>query len=195
MRPWLALLLAVSLALSACGRNMFDQPRYGPYDESVLFEDRSSARLPVEGTVPRERGGLAPEFLTGQDEAGFLLEVPFPVTMEVLERGQQSYNIYCAPCHNYDGGGEGMIVQRGFPQPASFHDARLQDAPVGYFYNAMTVGFGRMFPYDSRMPPEDRWAVAAYIRALQLSQHATLDDVPGALRDSSGALRAEGESR
>jgi mono/diheme cytochrome c family protein len=178
-------LTVLALLLSACGRNMAEQPKYLPYQESILFEDRSSARPLIEGTVSRERGGLSLAFLRGTDERGaFLREAPIEVTLEVLQRGQERYNIYCAPCHNYDGGGNGIVVQKGFPAPASFHEPRLQQADIGYIYFAITNGFGRMYSYASRIPPEDRWAISAYVRALQLSQSATLDDIPEPLRET-----------
>lgn len=175
-------LMVVLLLLSGCGRNMFDQPKYTANSGSSLFEDGSSARPILEGTVSREFGNLNPAFLSGQDENGFLTELPLPLSEDLLLRGQQRYNIYCAVCHNYSGDGRGIIVQKGFPQPTSFQDQRLRDAPVGYFYNAMSNGFGRMNSYAYRIPPEDRWAIAAYIRALQVSQNATLDDVPEDVR-------------
>jgi mono/diheme cytochrome c family protein len=116
-------------------------------------------------------------------------QFPFPVTREVLERGRARYNIYCSPCHDYTGSGRGMIVQRGFPPPPSYHIERLRQAPAGHFFEVMTNGFGAMYSYSGRITPEDRWAIVAYIRALQLSQHATLDDVPAEARQqlTSGA--------
>jgi cytochrome c len=119
---------------------------------------------------------------------------PFPMTREDIERGRQRYNIYCTPCHAYTGSGNGMIVQRGFPQPPSFHIDRLRQAPVGHFYQVMTDGFGLMYSYAARVEPEDRWRIAAYIRALQLSQHATIDDVPEADRQKLNEP-AGGQSR
>jgi cytochrome c len=107
---------------------------------------------------------------------------PFPITHEDLERGRQRYNIYCTPCHDYTGSGRGMIVQRGFPTPPSYHIDRLRQAPVGHFFDVMTNGYGSMYSYASRIEPEDRWRIAAYIRALQLSQHASLQDVPDSER-------------
>jgi mono/diheme cytochrome c family protein len=175
-------LLTSALLLSGCGRNMYDQARYESYEPSSLFADGTSARPIPEGTVSRERGAIEESFFTGQDENGLLTELPIPLTQAVLERGQERYNIYCAVCHNYSGDGGGIIVQRGFVQPASFHEPRLRAAPVGYFYNAITNGFGRMYSYASRIPPEDRWAIAAYIRALQLSQSATVADLPADLQ-------------
>lgn len=179
-----------TLLLSACGLNMFDQPKAEVFEESPYFADGASARPLIEGTVSRERGGVAKPFLTGQDEDGLLTDLPIPVSLALLQRGQERYNIYCAPCHNYTGDGQGVIVQKGFPQPSSFHVDRLREVPVGYFFGAMTNGFGRMFSYASRIPPEDRWAIAGYIRALQLSQFAAPEDIDGEARnDTHGEVR------
>lgn len=170
--------LAAILVLTACGRNMFEQPRADTYEASPYFADGASARPLIDGTVARDRGGVDPSFFTGQGPDGLLTEIPFEVDVEVLRRGQERYDIYCSVCHNYDGNGDGMIVQKGAVQPTSFHEQRLLDAPVGYYFNAMTNGFGRMYSYASRIPPEDRWAIAAYIKALQLSQNAFVEDIP-----------------
>lgn len=190
---WAVACLAVVLLLSACGRNMFDQPRADTFEASPFFEDGAAARPLPEGTVSRERGAIDPVYLTGQDEDGTVSDVPVEVSVDFLRRGQERYNIYCAPCHGYSGEGDGMIVQRGFPQPTSFHQQRLLDAPVGYYFNAITNGFGRMFSYASRVPVEDRWAISAYVKALQLSQNATLDDVPeealSEFQDDEGTVR------
>lgn len=175
-----------TLLLSACGLNMFDQPKAEVFEESPYFADGASARPLIEGTVSRERGGAARPLLPGR----LLTDLPIPVSLALLQRGQERYNIYCAPCHNYTGDGQGVIVQKGFPQPSSFHVDRLREAPVGYFFGAMTNGFGRMFSYASRIPPEDRWAIAGYIRALQLSQFATPEDIDGEARnDTHGEVR------
>lgn len=175
----LAALAVGMLVLTSCGRNMFDQPRVNAFDGSQYFADGMGMRPIPDGTVSRERGALQPSYLTGLGPTGFLAELPIDLSYEVLERGKQRYDIYCAPCHNYNGDGTGMIVQRGFPQPASLvHEQRLIDSPVGYYFNAMTNGFGRMYSYSSRIKPEDRWAIAAYIKALQLSQNADISDVP-----------------
>jgi mono/diheme cytochrome c family protein len=183
----LALLaLAAALVLTGCGRNMFDQPRANTYDASPFFADGASSRPLREGTVSRERGGTDPSFYTGQGPNGLLAELPLELSVEVLERGQERYNIYCSVCHNYNGDGRGMIVQKGAVQPTSFHEQRLLDAPVGYYFNAMTNGFGRMYSYASRIPPEDRWAIAAYVKALQLSQNAFVGDIPEGV-DVAGA--------
>lgn len=169
----------LTLALTACGRNMVDQPKAKAFEASPFFADGSAMRPLPEGTVSRERGALDSTFLTGQTASGLATDSPVPVTVTTLQRGQQRFDIYCAPCHNYNGNGQGEIVQRGFPQPNSFTGTqRLLDQPVGYFFNVMTNGFGRMYSYASRIPPEDRWAIADYIKALQLSQNASETDVP-----------------
>lgn len=179
------------LLLSSCGRNMFVQPKVLPFDASPFFADGSGMRPLPEGTVSREFGALDPAYLAGQDQAGLLTELPLELTVDLLQRGQERFDIYCSPCHNYNGNGQGQVVQRGFPQPASFTATqRLLDAPVGYFYNAITNGFGRMYSYAARVPVEDRWAIAGYIKALQLSQNASVDDVPAEALAGSGALEA-----
>jgi mono/diheme cytochrome c family protein len=176
--PW----LAIALLLGGCGRNMVDQPRLGALEASPFFADGVGSRLPVPGTVAREFGGIDPVFYTGQGPAGFVTEMPVELTVDLLRRGQERYDIYCALCHGYTGESDGMIVSRGFPAPTSFQDPRLLEAPVGYFFGVMTDGFGRMFPYASRIPAEDRWAIAGYVKALQLSQNASPDDVPPDVR-------------
>ncbi len=175
----LAALTLGMLVLTGCGRNMFDQARADAFSASPFFADGSAMRPIPEGTVSRERGALEPSYLTGLGPTGFLSELPIELNVDVLNRGKERFDIYCAPCHNYNGNGAGMIVSRGFPQPVSFvSEQRLLDSPVGYFYNAITNGFGRMYSYAARIKPEDRWAVAAYIKALQLSQNAQVTDVP-----------------
>jgi hypothetical protein len=173
----LLLLPALALLLTSCGMNMYDQPKAKvlgtlPYDRA----QSSMLELPL-GTVSRNVGAVDPAFYSPQSpEGGFAADLPFPVTLEVLGRGQERYNIYCAPCHSYTGDGLGVIVQKGMPQPRSFHDPAVRAQPVGYVYNAITNGFGRMYPYASRIPTEDRWAITAYVRALQLSQFASPED-------------------
>jgi hypothetical protein len=163
-----------------CRLDMHVQPRYNPYDPTDFFEDGQSARIPVEGTVPRGDLKLGPNELlytgkmNGQDSEAF----PFPVTREVLERGQERFNIYCSPCHGMSGDGDGMIVQRGFRRPPSFHLDRVRKAPLGVLFGVITNGYGVMYPYNYRVSPRDRWAIIAYIRALQLSRQASIDDVP-----------------
>ncbi len=168
---WVAL-ACLCVLLASCGRNMYNQPKYEVYEASDLFENGTSARELPANTVSRDRGSVNASFFTGTNSSGLLSEPPFEVTEDVLLRGQQRYNIYCSPCHNFNGNGQGMIVQKGFVMPSSFHEQRLRDQPIGYFYNVMTNGYGRMYSYASRIPPEDRWAIASYVRALQYSQNA-----------------------
>ncbi len=192
-RPWrlLAFALAAALVLSACGRNMYDQPKAETYEASPFFADGASSRPLPEGTISRERGAIDPVYLTGMGDGGFVSELPIEVSEGLLRRGQERYDIFCSVCHNYNGDGNGMIVQKGFVQPASFHEQRLLDSPAGYYYNAITNGFGRMYSYASRIPVEDRWAIVAYVRALQLSQNATLDDVPAEILEELDAATGE----
>ncbi len=171
--------LSLSLTLVAgCRQDMHDQPRFEALEASDFFEDGRSARPHVPGTIAR--GGLKHDehFYYGRVDGELAEILPFPTSREVLERGRERFDIFCTPCHGGLGNGEGMIVQRGFRRPPSFHEQRLRDMPVGHFFDVVTNGFGTMIDYSSRVSPEDRWAIAAYIRALQLSQNASLDDVP-----------------
>jgi mono/diheme cytochrome c family protein len=163
---------------TACRQDMHDQPRYEPLEKNAFFEDGRASRPFVEGTVARGQLRLDDHFYTGKVNGEFVTTLPFAATKEVLARGQERYNIFCSPCHDRIGAGTGMIVQRGFRQPPSFHIDRLRQAQAGYFFDVMTNGFGTMYGYADRIQPKDRWAIVAYIRALQLSQNAALDDVP-----------------
>jgi mono/diheme cytochrome c family protein len=166
------------LALAGCEkmmRNMYDQPRYKPMRESSLFPDGTSARSPVPGTVAAASGNLAGTS-SGRLGEEQVVTQPATVTLQLLRRGQERFNIYCAPCHSPMGDGDGMVVRRGFPAPPSYHTDRLRKAPDQHFYDVMTNGYGVMRPYSDRVPPEDRWAIVAYIRALQLSQYARAED-------------------
>ncbi|MEX0938554.1 MAG: cytochrome c [Pirellulales bacterium] len=159
---------------------MANQPRYEPLEASTFFDDGKSARHLVPGTIPRGYLRIDDHFYEGTVNGQHAQELPMPVTRELLERGQQRYDIYCSPCHDRVGNGQGMVVRRGFPAPPSMHIPRLRSAPVGHFYDVIVDGIGRMPSYAQMVPPEDRWAVIAYIRALQLSQHASpaqLEDV------------------
>ncbi len=186
---FLLLTAALAFFMSSCGANMYEQPKFEVNEQNQFFSNQSSNLQLLEGTVSRKFGLLDPSFLSGQDENGALTEVPFPVTKELLLRGQQRFNIYCAPCHNYMATGDGIIVQKGMPQPTSFHNPRLLDAPVGYFFGVMTNGFGRMYSFASRIPPEDRWAISAYIKTLQFSQNTSLDAIPAEFRDTLKGAR------
>lgn len=156
---------------------MHVQPRYNPLDPSPVFDDGRSARPVVPGTIARGHLRTDEAFYTGKVDGVEVTTFPFPITREVLERGRERYDIYCTPCHDHVGDGQGMIVQRGFPPPPSYHIDRLRQAPVGHFVNVITNGYGTMYSYASRISPSDRWAIAAYIRALQLSQQAQLSDL------------------
>lgn len=173
-----AAILVVSTALAACRQDMHDAPRYEPLEASAFFADGRSARPLVQNTVAR--GTLREDELlyTGRIGGELADEFPMPVTAEMMARGRERFNVFCSPCHGRTGAGNGMIVQRGFRAPPSFDEERLRTAPVGHFFDVMTNGFGAMQDYASQVPVADRWAIAAYIRALQLSQRATLADVP-----------------
>jgi hypothetical protein len=178
---WLKVLAAITaIALtSGCRIDMHVQPRQNPLSRSDFFTDQRSARPPVGGTVARGQLHEDTYFYTGKigNNPGDLM--PFPVTKEVLTRGRERFNIFCAPCHSRIGDGNGFVPSRGFARkPPSFHIVRLQKAPVGYFFDVITEGFGIMPDYASQIPPQDRWDIVAYVRALQLSQNATKADVP-----------------
>ena len=162
---------------------MHVQPKLKPDDGSKFFQDGRANRPEIPDTVARGHMRTDELLYTGRVDGVVADQFPFPVTREVLERGRARFNIYCSPCHDYTGSGRGMIVQRGFPPPPSYHIERLMKAPAGHFFDVMSNGFGMMYSYASRVTPEDRWAIVAYIRALQLSQHATLEDVPPKKRE------------
>ena len=171
-------LLASLVVGAACRQDMHDAPRVEAYEATDAFEDGRGARPLVEGTVARGWLNDDEQLTTGKVDGKLVDEFPFAVTHDVLERGQQRFNVYCSPCHGRTGYGTGMIVQRGLKPPPSFHDDRLRTSPVGYYFDVMTNGFGVMQDYRSQVEVKDRWAIAAYIRALQLSQRATIADVP-----------------
>ncbi len=173
---WLGLLAL--LALGGCRQDMHDQPRFKPLAMSDFYADLRSERPPVEGTVARGQLHEDTYFYTGKVGNNPGDYMPFAVTKDVLERGQQRFDIYCAPCHSRLGDGNGIVVQRGFRAPPSYHTDRLRKAPLGYFFEVMTYGFGAMPTYAPQIPARDRWCIVAYIRALQLSQSATNADVP-----------------
>jgi mono/diheme cytochrome c family protein len=164
--------------IAGCRQDMHDQPRYEPLEASHFFDDGRASRPLVEGTVAQGQAQRDTLLSTGKINNTMAAVLPFPVTRQLLERGQERYNIYCSPCHDRVGGGQGIVVRRGFRRPSSFHLDRLREAPIGHFFEVMTHGFGAMMDYAAQITPNDRWAIAAYIRALQLSQHATLADVP-----------------
>lgn len=165
-------LAVLTVALPACRQDMHDQPRHEPLEASTLFADGRSSRPLIEGTVARGQLRDDRELYTGLDAEGqFVTNLPTPVTRELLERGQSRFNAFCSPCHGRRGDGGGMVVQRGFKQPQSFHQDRLRDTPTGYYYDVITRGFGEMSSYAAQLSPRDRWAIVAYIRALQVSRN------------------------
>ena len=177
-------------ALAACRQDMHDQPKYIPLRPSTFFADGRSARPLIEGTVARGHLNDDAALHTGKGADGKPLnDFPFAVTKETILRGQQRFNIYCTPCHDRTGNGNGMIVRRGFRHPPSYHTDRLRQMPNGYFFDVITNGFGAMPDYAAQIPPEDRWAIVSYIRALQLSQQASINDVPADARGQLGGAR------
>ena len=189
-----ALVVLASLG-TACRQDMHDAPRYEPLEASTFFSDGRASRTLIANTVARgqlrEDRHLYEGVVDGKPAETF----PMPVTEQVMARGQERFNVFCSPCHGRTGEGDGMIVQRGFRKPPSYHEDRLRNAPAGYFFDVMTHGFGAMQDYSAQLPVADRWAIAAYIRALQFSQRASVDDVPadrrGDLDRPAGAAGAE----
>jgi len=176
----------VMLSAAACRQDMHDQPKYIPLRESTFFNDARSARPFVPGTIAR--GQLREDTLlyTGKVNGADATVFPFPVDDKVMARGQERFNIYCSPCHGRTGLGDGMVVRRGYRRPPSYLDDRLLNAPVGHFFDVVSNGFGAMPDYAAQIRVEDRWAIAAYVRALQMSGHATLADVPA---DQRGKIK------
>jgi len=168
------------IALAGCHRDMYDQPRLEPLEQNTFFDDGRSSRPLVEGVV--EYGAIPPDnvLLTGKVNGQLTDELPpeFKLDAALLKRGEQRFNIFCSNCHGLSGDGDGMIVLRGYRRPPSYHQDRLRSAPVGHFFDVMTNGFGAMPDYAVQIKAEDRWAIAAYIRALQLAVRATPADVP-----------------
>ena len=168
--------------VAGCNTDMWEQPKTKPLSESTFYPDGQTARPLIPGTVARGHLRADTAFFTGRtDDGKFVTKFPLPVTLALLERGRERFTIYCTPCHGQLGNGQGMIAQRGFAlkrQPADYNTQRLRDMPIGHFYDVITNGYGTMFSYASRVEPQDRWAIVAYIRALQLSQNAPLSDVP-----------------
>jgi mono/diheme cytochrome c family protein len=186
-------LATVALALAAataCRQDMHDQPKYIPLRPSDFFGDGRSERPLIDGTVARGHLDDDAAYYTGKGADGkFVDDFPFPVTRDVIARGQNRFNIYCAPCHSRLGDGNGMIPQRGFRHPPTYHQDRLRKIPNGQIFDVITDGFGAMPDYKTQLDPRDRWAIVAYVRALQLSENATLADVPA---DARAQLQAGG---
>jgi mono/diheme cytochrome c family protein len=187
-------IVATALVVAGCRQDMHDAPRYEAFEANDAVADNRASRLPPAGTVPR--GWLRDDeaLYTGKVAGQAVTTFPFAIARADLARGQERYNIYCTPCHGRVGDGNGMVVQRGLRQAASFHQDRLRQEPPGYFFDVITNGFGAMPDYAAQIPVRDRWLIVAYVRALQLSQHASLADVPadrrGALESSASAATA-----
>ena len=175
----LATLAVALLSTAACRQDMQDQPKYIPLRPSDFFGDGRSERQLIPGTIARGHLDDDAAYYQGKGPDGKPLpEFPFPITRPVLERGQQRFDIYCAPCHDRLGDGDGMIVRRGYRHPPSYHIARLRAVPDGYIFDVITNGFGAMPDYAAQIPVRDRWAIVAYVRALQFSHNANINDVP-----------------
>jgi mono/diheme cytochrome c family protein len=171
-------------ALTGCRDDMHNQPRYKPLAASEFFADHRSERPEIEGTVARGHLRIDSARYTGKFNGEDIDQFPIPITRADIERGRERFNIYCTPCHGRLGDGNGMVVLRGYRQAASYYSDKLMKAPVGHFFDVMTNGFGAMPSYASRVQPDDRWRIVAYIRALQLSESAKLSDVPADQRQN-----------
>lgn len=191
--------LAVALSSVACRQDMHDQPKYIPLRASTFFADGSSARPLPAGTVAR--GHLREDSLlyTGKVGDEPVDQFPFPVTEQVMARGREAFNAYCSHCHGQTGAGDGMVVQRGYTKPVALYDDRVRDKPVGHIFDVITNGFGAMPDHAAQVKVHDRWAIAAYVRALQASASGTIADVPEGLREqldrSAGAPAAQAPAR
>jgi mono/diheme cytochrome c family protein len=178
---------AVVLLAAGCRQEMYDQPKYKGLRQSDFFADHRQARPVPDGTVARGFLRADSRLYTGQVGAALATEFPMPVDPALLARGRERYDIYCAPCHDRTGAGQGMVVKRGYRAPPSFHIERLRDAPVGHLFDVITNGFGAMPDYAAQVEARDRWAIIAYVRALQLSQNVPVSQLP---REELGRLES-----
>lgn len=189
---------AMLLVVAGCRQDMHDAPSYDPLQATAFFPDGRASRTLVANTVARGQLREDAHLYQGRVDGQLATTFPMPVTAQVMARGQERFDVFCAPCHGRTGTGNGMVVQRGFRKPPSYHDDRLRNAPVGYLFDVMTHGFGAMQDYSMQLTVDDRWAVAAYIRALQLSQRASVNDVPADRRgelDRGAAPAADAAGR
>ncbi len=178
-----ALVCAMLLTLVGCRRDMQDQPKYKPLGQNRFFADGRDARPIPPNTIARDELSETDAVHTGADGNGFLQTIPLAVNAGLLRRGRDRFNIYCSPCHGQTGDGYGMVRQRGFWIPANLHTDRLRSVPPGYIYQVIKNGYGAMPDHGDQIPVNDRWAIVAYVRALQLSRNANLSDVPTAMRE------------
>ena len=187
----LALLLLGACGIAGCDntlrQDMANQPRVNPLAPSTFFDDGRSERPILENTVAR--GSIENDSLYEPKDSNAF---PLPLTKELLQRGQERYEIFCTPCHGLQGDGQGMVAMRGMKHPPSYHQDRLRAEPNGYYFDVVTNGFGAMYGYASQIPPRDRWAIIAYVRALQLSRNVPVGELPAALREK---LMAEGSAK
>jgi mono/diheme cytochrome c family protein len=175
----IGLLGLVAMSVAGCHTDMWRQPKHEPLDASEFFADGQASRPLLPGTIARDHLREDGAFFTGSENGKWIDKMPLEVTKELVKRGQERYDIYCSPCHGRTGDGKGMIALRGFQlkRPVgNYHTDRLRNMPVGHFYDVITNGYGAMYSYASRVEPQDRWAIVAYIKALQLSQNATAED-------------------
>lgn len=173
-----------ALSMTGCMRDMQNQPKYKNLRGSDFFANGQSVRAQEEGTLAQGQLRQDPHFFEGKVNGEFVKNFPIPVDRPLLERGRERFDIFCAVCHGKTGEGDGMVVQRGFPTPPSYHIDRLRESPDGYFYDVITNGFGRMYGYASEIEPRDRWAIVAYVRALQRSRHTALGELSEAEREA-----------
>ncbi len=173
----IASFIGIALLLASCRPDMMNQPKAKALSESDFFSNGANARQPPAHTVARGKARVDTAFYTGQMNGTYVTQLPVKLTGEVMTRGRERFDAICAECHDRTGSGNGMVVQRGFPQPPSFHVDRLRNVPIGHFFDVITNGYGVMYSYATRVDPEDRWAIAAYIRALQFSHNAKLSEV------------------
>jgi mono/diheme cytochrome c family protein len=200
--PMLLLALAV---VAGCRQDMHDAPRYEAFEASSTFADNRASRTPPVGTVPRGWLRQDEALYTGKVAGQPIEQFPFAIAHADLARGRQRFNIFCTPCHGQLGDGNGMVVQRGLRQAASFHQDRLRQETIGYFFDVITNGFGAMPDYAAQIPVRDRWLIVAYVRALQLSQYASVNELPPDQRaaidaaasaaGSQGAAASAGQGR
>jgi mono/diheme cytochrome c family protein len=172
----------LALLVAACRQDMHDQPRVEPLEGSAVFADGRGSRPRIPGTIARGERTYDAHLMDGRDGPELATTFPFPITRDVLDRGRVQYDVFCAACHDRAGTGAGIVVKRGLKQPPSLHVERLRASPPGYFFDVITRGFGVMYDYSDRIPPADRWAIVAYVRALQRSQNAKLEDLSEAER-------------
>jgi cytochrome c len=179
MNRALFVVLLLGIITAGCRQDMYNQPRTKPDSASDFFSDGTTARPLPAHAIEYQSWHENDSYYTGLEKGEVLVaHMPVPLTADLLKRGRERFNIYCSVCHGAAGDGQGEVVKRGFPAPPSYHTDRLRNAPIGHFYDVMTNGYGIMYSYASRVEPRDRWAIAAYIRALQLSQHASAADLP-----------------